>query len=81
MASAMFILKTGRLRRSIKGSTVGFINEGEFFEEYATLKKNCQRKESVTAEIDSEVIALGVEEIERALGKSLPIIILRNKAK
>ena len=45
-----------------------------------TLSKGSLRKETVTAEESTDVIALGADDIEKALGKSLPIIILRNTA-
>jgi len=39
------------------------------------------RRETIRVVEDSEVIALGVEDIENALGRSLPLIILRNEAR
>ena len=81
MASAMYIVKSGKLKRVLSGATVGFYLEGQFLEEYATLSKNCFRKETIIAQTDCEVIAIGAQEIEKVLGKSLPIIIIRNKAK
>ena len=35
----------------------------------------------MTVEDESEVIALGNEDVENALGRSLPLIVIRNKAK
>lgn len=45
------------------------------------MTKNCSRKETITAEECTELIAFGAEDIEKNLGRSLPIIILRNNAK
>jgi CRP-like cAMP-binding protein len=77
----MYILKSGKLVKTLKGVVCGEIQKGDSFEEYATLKKNCMRKETIKVLEDSEMIALGVEDIENVLGKSLPLIILRNSAK
>jgi hypothetical protein len=45
------------------------------------IEKNSKWRETVVADDDCELIALGVEDIENALGKSLPLIVIRNKAK
>lgn len=52
--------------------------KGDSFEEYASLTKGCARRETIKVIEDAEVMALGIEDIENALGKSLPLIILRN---
>ncbi len=52
--------------------------KGESFEEYASLTKGCVRRYTIKAAEEVELIALGVEDIENALGRSLPLIILRN---
>jgi hypothetical protein len=44
------------------------------------LSKNQNRKETIAASEDSEILALGAEDIENALGRNLSIIILRNSA-
>jgi CRP-like cAMP-binding protein len=51
---------------------------GESFEEYTALSKNCTRRFTIKATEEAEVMALGAEGIENVLGKSLPLIILRN---
>ena len=76
----MFILKSGELRRSVDGCEVGIIKPGDSFEEYAALSKNMNRRETISASEDSEVLALGTEDIESTLGRNLSIIVLRNKA-
>lgn len=57
---------------------VGTISKGDSFEEYASLTKGCIRRETVKVLEDAELMALGIEDIENALGRSLPLIILRN---
>lgn len=52
--------------------------KGESLEEYASLTKGCVRRYTIKAAEEVELIALGVEDIENALGRSLPLIILRN---
>jgi hypothetical protein len=44
------------------------------------LTKGCLRRYTVKVSDDAELMALGVEDIENVLGKSLPLIILRNEA-
>lgn len=78
----MYILKSGKLSRHKAQQFQGYINKGESFEEYTCFtKKGCVRKETIKVMEDAELMALGIEDIENALGKSLPLIILRNKAK
>ena len=48
----MYIIKSGKLKRISNGYHAGFYVEGEFLEEYATLTKNCFRKETIIAETD-----------------------------
>lgn len=74
-------MKSGKLAKIRHGDLQGHISKGESFEEYATLTKGCLRKETIKVIEDSEVMALGVEDIENVLGKSLPLIIIRNEAK
>ena len=45
------------------------------------LTKNCLRKNTLTAEEDTEIFALGAKDSERVLGSSLAAIITRNKVK
>lgn len=53
LASSMFILKSGELRRTIDGHEVGIVKPGDSFEEYAALNKNQNRRETITASEDS----------------------------
>ncbi len=81
MASSLYILKSGKLGK-FKGSEYhGAITKGESFEGYASLTKGCLRRETIRVFEEAEVMALGVEDIENALGRGLPLIILRNSAK
>ena len=77
----MYILKSGKLSKHKGNQFQGYICKGESFEEYASLTKGCVRKETIRVMEDAELMALGIEDIENALGRSLPLIILRNKAK
>ena len=77
----MYILKSGKLSKHKGNQLEGYINKGESFEEYASLTKGCLREDTIRVMEDAQVMALGVEDIQNALGKSLPLIILRNKAK
>ena len=77
----MYILKSGKLSRNKAAQFQGYISKGESFEEYASLTKGCVRKETIKVMEEAELMALGIEDIEGALGRSLPLIILRNKAK
>ena len=77
----MYILKSGKLTRFKGNDTIGYITKGESFEESASLKKGCLRKETVKVTEQAQVIALGIEDIENALGRSLPLIIIRNEAR
>ena len=77
----MYILKSGKLSRHKGSQFQGYITKGESFEEYASLTKGCLRKDTIKVVEDAELMALGIEDIENALGRSLPLIIIRNKAK
>ena len=74
-------MKSGKLRKTCEGVKIGEVNKGDSFEEYASLKKGSVRRETITVIEDAEVLALGVEDIESVLGRSLPLIILRNHAR
>ena len=50
MGSAMYIIKKGKLVRSIDGINIGSFQSGDSLEEYVTLTKNSRRKETITAE-------------------------------
>ena len=76
----MYILKSGKLNKYRQGEFNGSILKGESFEEYASLTKGGVRRFTIKTAEDVEVVALGVEDIENALGRSLPLIILRNEA-
>ena len=78
MAASMYILKSGKLSRYKGNEFKGTILKGESFEEYASLTKGGVRRYTIKTAEDVELIALGVEDIENSLGKSLPLIILRN---
>ena len=78
LAASMYILKSGKLGRFKGGDFQGHILKGESFEEYSSLTKGSVRRETIRVVEDAEVMALGVEDIENALGRSLPLIILRN---
>jgi len=80
-ASCMYIVKEGVLKRYLNGICLGQYEKGQSFEEYAVIERDSLRKETVTAATDCELIALSIDQIEEVLGKSLPIIILRNKVK
>ena len=75
----MYILKSGLLKKVVDGIDCGKISPGQFCEEYAALKKNSERRDTIVVEEDAEVIALAVEDIQEVFGKSLPILITRNK--
>ena len=77
----MYILKSGKLGKFKGNEFHGAITKGESFEEYASLTKGCLRRETIRVVEEAEVMALGVEDIENALGRGLPLIILRNSAK
>jgi CRP-like cAMP-binding protein len=77
----MYIIKEGILKRYLNGICIGNYEKGQSLEEYAVISRDCLRKETLVAGTDCEVIALSIDQIEEALGKSLPIIILRNKVK
>ena len=77
----MYILKSGKLSKHKGNQFQGYIIKGDSFEEYASLTKGCCRSETIKVIEDAELMALGIEDIENALGRSLPLIILRNKAK
>lgn len=77
----MYILKSGKLSKFKGNEFSGYISKGESLEEYASLTKGCARKETIRVSEESELMALGIEDIETALGRSLPLIILRNTAK
>ena len=49
LAASMFILKSGELKRTIDGNEVGVVKPGDSFEEYATLSKSQNRRETITA--------------------------------
>ena len=80
LAASMYILKSGKLNKYKQGDFSGTILKGESFEEYASLTKGGMRRFTIKAAEDVEVVALGIEDIENALGRSLPLIILRNEA-
>lgn len=77
----MYILKSGKLAKYKGTDFKGSISKGESFEEYTSLSKGCLRRETIKVVQQAEIIALGAEDIENVLGKSLPLIILRNQAK
>lgn len=81
LASSMYIVKSGVLKKTMDGIECGKVRVGQFCEEYAALKKNSIRRYTLAVEEDAEVIALGVEDIEQVLGRSLPLIITRNKVR
>lgn len=74
----MYILKSGKLGKYKQNQFKGSIVKGESFEEYTALSKNCVRRYTIKVSQDAEIMALGAEDIENVLGKSLPLIILRN---
>ena len=80
MASSMYIIKYGQLVKH-SGANQSKLQQGNYFGEYTMIEKNSKWRETVVADDDCELIALGVEDIENALGKSLPLIVIRNKAK
>jgi CRP-like cAMP-binding protein len=80
LAASMYILKSGKLTKHKGNEFKGTITRGESFEEYTSLSKGCLRRTTIRVADDAEVMALGVEDIENALGRSLPLIILRNEA-
>ena len=45
----MYIVKKGKLKRTVNGFTIGYYSNGESLEEYTTLSKNCLRRETITA--------------------------------
>lgn len=77
----MYILKSGKLAKYKGNQLKGSISKGQSFEEYASLTKGGLRKQTIKVVEDAELMALGIEDIENALGKSLPLIILRNEAR
>lgn len=81
LASSMYIVKSGVLKKCVDGIECGKLVSGQFCEEYAMLKKNSLRRDTIIVEEDAEVIAIGVEDIEEVLGRSLPLIITRNKVR
>lgn len=50
LACAMYIIKSGKLKRATDGTCVGYWQSGDSLEEYAVLSKNTIRKETITAE-------------------------------
>lgn len=80
----MYIVKMGEVTKSINQNQSQNDNKlgvGMYFGQYTMLEKNCKWHETITANQECEIIALGVEDVENALGRSLPLIIIRNKAK
>lgn len=47
VASSMYIIKSGKLKRLCNNICVGYIEKGQSLDEYATLQKGCCRKETV----------------------------------
>ena len=64
LASSMYIVKSGVLKKCVDGIECGKLVSGQFCEEYAMLKKNSVRRDTIVVEEDAEVIAIGVEDIE-----------------
>ena len=81
LASSFYILKSGRVRRLKDGVTIGFIEKGDIFEHQAALKDEAVRKQTLITEENSHILAISVADIKTALGKSLPIILIRNQLK
>lgn len=77
----MYILKSGKLGRYKGTELQGYILKGDSFQEYASLTKGCVRRETIRIIEQAEVMALGIQDIETALGRGLPLIILRNEAR
>jgi CRP-like cAMP-binding protein len=76
----MYIVKRGELAK--RTATGHFkLKRGCYFGEHAMLNSNCRWKETVTTDEESELIAIGAEDIENILGRSLPLIVIRNRAK
>lgn len=47
LASSMYILKSGKLARYKGNDFKGNITKGESFEEYTSLTKGCQRRQTI----------------------------------
>lgn len=59
----MYILKSGKLTKHKGNEFKGSISKGESFEEYTSLSKGCLRRMTIKVAEDSEIMALGVEDI------------------
>jgi CRP-like cAMP-binding protein len=81
LASSFYILKSGKIRRLKDGVTKGFIEKGELFEHSVALSDENIRKETLITEENSHILAISVVDIKNTLGKSLPIIFIRNQLK
>lgn len=44
----MYILKSGKVERTIRGYTIGCLSKGDSFEEYAIINSRGLRRETVT---------------------------------
>ena len=69
------------MRRLKGGVLVGFVEKGDIFEHEVALQEQTTRQETLVAEESSHVLALSVVDIQNALGKSLPIMLIRNQLK
>ena len=76
----MYIVKSGKLSRYMKGYKLGHLVKGDSLEEYALLSKGTLRRETAVVEEKAELLSFGVHEIESVLGRSLHLILIRNNA-
>lgn len=52
LASSMYIVKEGTLKRFVNGISIGYYEKGQSLEEYAVISRDCLRKETVVAMTD-----------------------------
>lgn len=59
----MYIVKSGKLSRHMKGYKLGYLMKGDSLEEYALLSKGTLRRETAVVEEKAELLSFGVHEI------------------
>lgn len=77
----MFVVKSGKLKKSIRGYSFQILKKGDICEENAVLTENAYHQETLVAITKSELISFKSDNIHKVLGATFPLIICRNMAR
>ena len=80
-ALSMFVVKSGKLKKSIRGHSFQILRKGDICEELAVLTENAHHRETLIAITKLELLSFKSETVQKVLGAGFPLIICRNMAR